>query len=74
MEVPKELEITEAQRTPGLKNPLTQEQVDWIQEETSSQFVGTYCPQAQRVQTLATEALKAGANLKQILDLALDDF
>jgi hypothetical protein len=41
IQIPKELEITEAQRQPGLENPLTKEQVDWLNKRVIAGLAGT---------------------------------
>jgi len=61
------LEITPEQRVPGLKNPLTQEQVDWVeakmlQELKANKTILQWTP----VQEVAEALLPQGASLNDI--------
>ena len=68
MEVPKELEITPEQRKPGLKNPLTQEQVARFQTGW-----GAFCPpNEEEIQEIAEELLPQGAEVAEIMNRLAD--
>ena len=65
MEVPKELEITPEQRKPGLENPLTQEQVEWVKKQVRQHTVGIHL-QMDDPQKIAQEILPQGKSLIDI--------
>ncbi|MDR1605224.1 MAG: hypothetical protein LBS10_10655 [Gracilibacteraceae bacterium] len=69
-----ELEIQDWQREPGLKNPLTPEQIEWLQAQALMEFAGAYCPAVQAIQAVAERYLPQKLMLSGLLNLILDDF
>ncbi|GHU70884.1 hypothetical protein FACS1894184_16950 [Clostridia bacterium] len=65
MEVPKELEITEAQRQQGLENPLTPEQVKWVNQAMISEMAGVML-KWENPQAIAQKLLPQGKSLNDI--------
>jgi hypothetical protein len=66
IQIPKELEITEAQRQPGLENPLTKEQVEWLNQEVIAGLAGTMLGW-DNPQVIARKLLPQGKSLIDIL-------
>ncbi|MDR1603442.1 MAG: hypothetical protein LBS10_01445 [Gracilibacteraceae bacterium] len=60
-----ELEIQDWQREPGLKNPLTPEQVEWLETQASEEIWPFYL---EHPQTAAKLVLSQGATLREVLD------
>jgi len=59
------LEITAEQRVPGLKNPLTQEQVDWVEAKAAKENWPLYLEDPQ---VAAQAVLPLGATLEGVLE------
>ena len=74
VEAPKNLEITQKQRTPGLEDPLTPEQVEGVRQEASRSFMGAYSPQAEQIQEIASKSLPQGLAMSDLLEMIIDDF
>ena len=62
------MEITQEQRKPGLKNPLTPKQVGIFQKGW-----GAFCPpSAEEIQKVAEELLPQGANEQELINRLAD--